>query len=59
MTGVRKKIKQSVKPESVGEIVWLLTLGGQGRFLYGNICEVKHELNKRSQPGDVGGKSAW
>lgn len=58
MTRIRKKIKRSVIPESVREVVWLLTLCGQGRFLYRVIFGVKHELNKRSQPADVGGKNA-
>lgn len=58
MTRIRKKIKWSVIPGSVREVVWLLTLCGQGRFLYRVIFGVKHELNKRSQPADVGGKKA-
>lgn len=58
LTRIRKKIKQSVTAESVREVVWLLTLCGQGRFLYRVIFGVKHELNKRSRPADVGGKNA-
>ena len=58
LTRIRKKIKRSVTAESVREVVWLLTLCGQGRFLYRVIFVVKHELNKRSRPADVGGKNA-
>ena len=59
MTRIRKKIKWSVIPESVSEVVWLLTLCGQERFLYRVIFRVKQKLNKRSQPAGGGGKNAW
>lgn len=59
LTRIRKKIKWSVIPESVSEVVWLLTLCGQERFLCRVIFGVKQELNKRSQPAGVGGKNAW
>ena len=59
MARIRKKIKWSVIPESVSEVVWLLTLCGQERFLYRVIFRVKQKLNKRSQTASGGGKNAW